>query len=125
MVGVRSLASESLPHHEAKSLTAGNILVDFDGFRVVVASELVDLTFQEFELLRIFISQPDTVIPYDDLEGALWGAVSERNRLRLGVLLCRLRAKLAASHPYRFETVRGRGYGLLAPRRGAAARAKK
>ncbi len=28
--------------------------------------------------------------------------------------------KLAASHPYRFETVRGRGYGLLAPRRSVS-----
>jgi DNA-binding response OmpR family regulator len=119
MVGVRSLADESVPH-EAKALTVGNILVDVDGFRVVVADALIDLTFQEFELLRIFVSQPDSVILYDELERALWGSVGERNRLRLGVLLCRLRAKLAASHPYRFETVRGRGYGLRAPRRSGS-----
>ena len=118
MPGATSLVNESLPQHEARSLAVGNIVVDFDGFRVVVAGALIDLTFQEFELLRIFVSQPDSVILYDELALALWGSVGERNRLRLGVLLCRLRAKLAASHPYRFETVRGRGYGLLAPRRG-------
>ncbi|MCI0777243.1 MAG: helix-turn-helix domain-containing protein [Chloroflexi bacterium] len=56
----------------------------------------------------------------DELALALWGSAGDRKRLRLGVLLCRLRAKLAASDPYRFETVRGRGYGLLAPRRGGS-----
>ena len=88
----------------------------------MVANALIDLTFQEFELLRMFVSQPDSVILYDELALALalWGSVGERTRLRLGVLLCRLRAKLAASHPYRFETVRGRGYGLLAPRRSGS-----
>ena len=117
MPGVTSLVNEARPQHEAKPLTVGNIVVDFGGFRVMVANALIDLTFQEFELLRMFVSQPDSVILYDELALALWGFVGERNRLRLGVLLCRLRAKLAASHPYRFETVRGRGYGLLAPRR--------
>ncbi len=117
MPGVRSLVNESLPSHEAKSLTVGNIVVDFDGFRVMVEDALTDLTFQEFELLRIFVSQPDSIILYDELALALWGSAGDRKRLRLGVLLCRLRAKLATSHPYRFETVRGRGYGLLAPRR--------
>lgn len=120
MVGVTSLVNESRPHQEARTLSVGNIVVDFDGFRVVVAGVLVDLTFQEFELLRIFVSQPDSVILYDELALALWGSAGERKRLRLGVLLCRLRAKLAASDPYRFETVRGRGYGLLAPRRGGS-----
>ena len=119
MVGVTSLVNEPLPQHEARPLTVGNIVVDFGGFRVMVADALIDLTFQEFELLRMFVNQPDSVILYDDLALALWGFVGDRNRLRLGVLLCRLRAKLAASHPYRFETVRGQGYGLLAPRRGA------
>ncbi len=118
MPGVTSLVNESLPSREAKSLAVGNIVVDFDGFRVMVEDALIDLTLQEFELLRIFVSQPDSIILYDELALALWGTADERNRLRLGVLLCRLRAKLAASHPYRFETVRERGYGLLAPRVG-------
>ena len=120
MVGVTSLFKEPLPQHEAKPLTVGNIVVDFGGFRVMVADALIDLTFQEFELLRIFVRQPDSVILYDELALALWGSAGDRKRLRLGVLLCRLRAKLAASHPYRFETVRGRGYGLLAPRRSGS-----
>ncbi len=44
MPGVRSLVNESLPSREAKSLTVGNIVVDFDGFRVTVADALIDLT---------------------------------------------------------------------------------
>ena len=80
MPGSTSLANESLPEHEAKSLTVGNIVVDFDGFRVVVADAHVDLTFQEFELLRIFVGHQDSVILYNALETALWGSVGERNR---------------------------------------------
>ena len=125
MVDVTSLLKESLAKHEARTLTVGNIVVDFDGFRVSVEGVLIDLTLQEFELLRMFVSQPDSIILYDELALALWGSTGDRNRLRLGVLLCRLRAKLAASHPYRFETVRGRGYGLLAPRRRGAAKSSR
>lgn len=120
MVGVTSPIKEPLPQHEARSLVVGNIVVDLDGFRVMVEDVLIDLTFQEFELLRIFVSRPDSIILYDELAVALWGSVGNRKRLRLGVLLCRLRAKLSGSDPYRFETVRGRGYGLVAPRRGSA-----
>jgi DNA-binding response OmpR family regulator len=115
MGGVTSLAREPRPQQKAGWLTAGNIAVDLDGFRVVVAEARVDLTFQEFELLKVLLSQPDSIVQYDELALALWGSAGGRKRRRLGVLICRLRAKLAASHPYRFETVRGRGYGLVAP----------
>lgn len=98
---------------EAIVLLAGNVAIDAASYRVAVAGEPVALTYQEFELLRLFVSQPGRIIPYDMLAGTLWNSTGPKEVRRLGVTVCRLRVKLAASWPYRIETVRGRGYGLV------------
>ncbi len=95
-----------------EALAAGNIVVDVASYRVTVDDAPVVLTYQEFELLRLLITQPDRIMPYELLARALWSSTGQKKVRRLGVVVCRLRAKLAASWPYRIETVRGRGYGL-------------
>lgn len=96
-------------------LSAGNVSVDVSGYRVTVGGQAVRLTYKEFELLRLFVSQRDRVLSYEELARALWGSTGRSERRRLGVVVCRLRAKLAASWPYRIETVQRRGYGLVQP----------
>ena len=95
--------------------SAGNVSVNLASYRATVADEPVELTYLEFELLRLFVSQRDHILPYEELARALWGSTGRSERRHLGVVVCRLRAKLAASWPYRIETVRGRGYGLAQP----------
>src|SRR3954462_4148023 len=104
-------------------LTLGNLSLNLDNFRVVVGSNVVDLTYSELELLNLFFGQPDRVIPYEEMTRVLWEN-AERGSLRhLNVLVHRLRAKLAGSDPYVIETVRGRGYGLLKSREAEVAEA--
>jgi DNA-binding response OmpR family regulator len=94
----------------------GNLSLNLDNYRVGVGSEVVNLTFHELELLRIFFAQPDRVISYDDITRLLWGNTHRPTLRHLNVLVHRLRAKLTDSRPYVIETVRGRGYGLLKSR---------
>ena len=102
----------------------GNLSLNLDNYRVGVGSEVVNLTFHELELLRIFFAQPDRVIAYEEITRQLWGD-TERGTLRhLNVLVHRLRSKLGSSEPYSIETVRGRGYGLLKSRASEAARVR-
>lgn len=94
-------------------LSLGNLSVDLATFKVTVGMKPTDLTYQEFELLRHLVDFRNRVISFDVLSGLLWGSTGPRETRRLNVLVCRLRSKLRSSFPYRVETVRGRGYGLL------------
>ena len=94
-------------------LTLGNVNVDLATYKVTVAARPANLTYQEFELLRYLVDFRDRVVSFDVLSGLLWGSTGPRETRRLNVLVCRLRSKLRNSFPYRLETVRGRGYGLI------------
>jgi DNA-binding response OmpR family regulator len=95
-------------------LSAGNIRASMALYQAWVGGKQVDLTYKEFELLRFLLSNPDRILSYDDLVDVLWPQGGPGVRRRLGVVVCRLRAKLAGSWPYRIQTVRHRGYGLTA-----------
>jgi DNA-binding response OmpR family regulator len=94
-------------------LNVGNIELDLSTFRVSVGTRPANLSYQEFEMLRYLAGFPDRVASFSALSGFLWGTQGQKENRRLNVLVCRLRGKLADSAPYRLETVRGRGYGLL------------
>lgn len=98
---------------EPANVIVGNIALDLSTYRVSVASRPANLSYQEFELLRLLAGSPDRVASFASLSNFLWGTQGQRENRRLNVLVCRLRSKLAESAPYRLETVRGRGYGLL------------
>ena len=97
-----------------ETLSLGNLEVDSSLFRLRIANRPVELSYFEFELMRMLSEQPDRVLPYDTLTNGLWSATGRNETRRLQVLVHRLRAKLVGSHPYNVETVRGRGYGLVA-----------
>jgi DNA-binding response OmpR family regulator len=97
----------------------GNVRIDLKTFAVTVKDRAVYLTYFEFELLKTLCRQVDRIVNYDALCQALWQSEGPRERRRLNVAICRLRTKMAASWPYRVETVRGRGYGFLANTRPA------
>jgi len=80
--------------------------------RLEVASAEVELTHQEFELLRLLLLSPDCVLASEWICDAIWGTSGVRLRKRLAVVVSHLRAKLLRSAPYAIECVRCRGYGL-------------
>lgn len=92
----------------------GNVRINMATFAVFVRDKAVDLTFYEFELLKLLCREVDRIVNYDALCQGLWHSIGQRERRRLSVAICRLRSKLDASWPYKVETVRGRGYGFIA-----------
>jgi DNA-binding response OmpR family regulator len=101
------------PANAEEVISLGNLEVDKGLFSLRIANRPVELSYFEFELLRILSEQPDRILPYDTLTGGLWNVTGRNETRRLQVLVHRLRAKLIGSHPYNIETVRGRGYGLV------------
>lgn len=92
----------------------GNLSMNLDNYRFTIGGDVIDLSYHEVELLHVFAENANRVLSYEFLAEAIWRS-SDRAAIRhLNVLVHRLRAKLAGSKPYWIETVRGRGYGLLA-----------
>ena len=98
----------------ATAIELGNLRIDPGSYEVSIDGRSVDLTHQEFELLVLLALDAGRVHSYAKLVRALWQVEGPKALRRLNVATCRLRAKLAGSRPYRIETVRRRGYGLLA-----------
>jgi DNA-binding response OmpR family regulator len=106
-------SATSLSNFREELIEAGNLTLNPANYRVTVAGRAVELTYREFDFLRFLASRPDRVIDFRELTQALWQAQGHKEVRRLNVLAVRVRAKLAGSAPYRIETVRGRGYGLV------------
>src|SRR5512134_409446 len=87
-----------------EALSLGNLEVDKGLFSLRIANRPVELSYFEFELIRILSAQPDRILPYDTLTGGLWSVTGRNETRRLQVLVHRLRAKLIGSHPYNIET---------------------
>jgi len=101
-------------------LVLGDLVINLSTYGVSVNQRTVDLTYYEFELIRRLAEEPDKIIDYDTLCQAVWSSSGRREKRRLTVAVCRIRAKLAGLTAYGLETVRGRGYGLLRRRRESA-----
>jgi|SRR5581483_1161463 len=105
---------------EHRKLLLGNLEIDYDTFRVWVGEEYVALGMREFDALALLAAEPDRVLPVEEITEALWRASGRVYSRRLSVMIYRLRHKLARSHPYSIESVRGRGYGLMSIQRTPA-----
>ena len=97
--------SEVLSHHGIQMDTAQHI-VTMDGTRV-------ELTFKEYELLRIFMENPGRVFTRDQLLASIWGDSYAGETRTVDVHIGTLRSKLMRCGTY-IETVRGVGYRLRA-----------
>ena len=86
-------------------------MVNLDGHTVTADGEKVALTFKEFELLKLLLSQPGIVFTRDKLMEEVWGTDYCGESRTVDMHVRTLRQKLGA-YGDRIETVRGVGYRL-------------
>jgi DNA-binding response OmpR family regulator len=98
---------------------SGEEVLEIDGMRIDVPrraverdGEAVQLTYVEFEILRVLAASPGRVFSRAALLEALWGSSSYRDPRTIDVHIRHLREKLErdASSPELIFTVRGAGY---------------
>lgn len=96
-------------------LRVGPIVMDTDRHAVTVAGQDVALPLREFELLEMFLRNPDRVLTRSQLIDRVWGANYVGDTKTLDVHVKRIRAKIepAPSAPTVLLTVRGLGYKLV------------
>ncbi len=112
---VRALLRRRLGSAHDERLAFADIVLDPTAHEVHRGDRLIDLTAQEFDLLRHFLIHPRQVLSRSQLLDAVWGLPVATASNVVDVYVGYLRAKLeAAGEPRLIHTVRGVGYVLRA-----------
>ena len=95
----------------AHLLQSGGISVDLDAHTVTANGQRVELTFKEFELLRLFLQHPGMAFTRDQLMEQVWGTDYYGETRTIDMHIRTLRQKLGICGEH-IATVRGVGYRM-------------
>lgn len=92
-----------------------DVLVSFDSMEVWKKDQRVQLTAQEFRVLKYFIEHPGRAISRDELLNDVWGYQNYPSTRTVDNHILRLRQKLEtdASNPCHFVTLHRSGYRFV------------
>ena len=105
---LRRCHPESAPE-EAPLLHSGEVVLDPGKHTVTVAGSRVELTYKEYELLRLFLREPGMVFTRETLMSRVWGETYFGESRTVDMHIRTLRQKLGPEGK-RIGTVRGVGY---------------
>lgn len=94
---------------EIKFLQLGNITLDHERHIVQVDGNVVELTFKEYELLRLLMTNPSVVLSREVIMRHVWGTEFEGESRTVDMHIKTLRQKLGDTGS-RIRTVRNVGY---------------
>lgn len=106
---VKAVLRRSQPQQASKVLKVGGLVVHLDEHTVVVDGSRVQLTYKEFELLRVFLSHPGMVYTREQLFSQVWKLDYMGDSRTLDSHIRTLRQKLDG-YGKMIETVRNVGY---------------
>ena len=95
---------------EDEELSVGNIRINLKEYALYLNNEKVDLTYKEFELIRLFLQNRGLVFSRKDLLGRIWGMEYIGGTRTVDVHIRRLRSKIGDEFSAIIETVRNVGY---------------
>ena len=110
---VKAVLRRCQPKSAAHVLQSGSISVDLDAHTVMADGRRVELTYKEFELLRLFLQHPGMAFTRDQLMEKVWGTDYYGETRTIDMHIRTLRQKLGPCGE-RIGTVRGVGYRLEA-----------
>jgi two-component system alkaline phosphatase synthesis response regulator PhoP len=103
-----------------RPISVGSLRIDPRRRQAVVGDRQLDLRAREFDLLFALARDPGVVLTRDSLLEDVWGTDFPGETRTVDVHVAEVRKKLGDDGP-QVETVRGVGYRLVPPPRGAAA----
>ena len=110
---IRAVLRRMNRRQERETLTHGGILMDNARHTVTADGQPVTLTLKEYNLLKLFMENPDRVFSRDELISAVWGDEHAGESRTVDVHIGTLRTKLGRSGGA-IQTVRGVGYRMEA-----------
>ncbi|MGO1592626.1 MAG: response regulator [Ancrocorticia sp.] len=112
---LRRSSAENSDEEAGEVLRVGHIEMDTGGHEVSVSGEDVQMPLREFELLELFMNNPDRVLTRSQILDRIWGLNYIGDTKTLDVHVKRIRAKIEKDpgKPTVLVTVRGLGYKLV------------
>ena len=108
---VKALLRRSGRTHSSPVLTFQNIKMEEDKHVVSVSEKPCELTFKEYELLKLLLTNAGIVVGRDTILEKVWGTDFEGESRTLDMHIKTLRKKLGDAGVY-IKTVRNVGYIL-------------
>ena len=108
IVRIQRLLSES--GEEDDSITIGPFRINLKEYSVYLKNEKLDLTYKEFEILRLLAQNPGTVFSRKELLNIIWGMEYIGGTRTVDVHIRRIRIKLGNEFNSIIETIRNVGY---------------
>jgi len=92
-----------------------DVSIDFSKMELKRGDRLIDMTPQEFKILKYFAQNPERVISRDELLNEVWGYNCYPATRTVDNHILKLRQKLEADpeNPVHFRTVHGAGYKFV------------
>jgi DNA-binding response OmpR family regulator len=95
-------------------IKVGDLIIDLEGYEAHVRDRRLELTHQEFELLKFLAQQRGKVFTREQLLQRVWGYRYYGGTRTVDIHVRRLRAKLGPGVDDLIETVRNVGYKMRA-----------
>lgn len=111
----RVVAARSGRQKASTSIQVGDLSIDTDRYEVRVSGQKVDLTYKEYELLRVLAGNPGRVFSREVLLRTVWEYDYFGGTRTVDVHIRRLRSKIQDVKNRFIETVWNVGYRFRAP----------
>ena len=109
--GADDYLRRSMQNHEIKQMKVGEIELNDEKRQVKVSGEPITLTYKEYELLKMLMSNTGIVLQREDIMVRIWGMDYEGESRTLDMHIKTLRHKLGDAGK-KIRTVRNVGYQL-------------
>lgn len=106
---VKALLRRSMKGLKERVITIGEISLDVERRKVTVAGERYELTYKEYELLKLLMNNAGIVTPREEILSKVWETDFEGESRTIDMHIKTLRQKLGSS-ANRIKTVRNVGY---------------
>ncbi len=108
---VKAVLRRTTKDISSENIAIGSISLNEKSHKVIVNGEKVDLTHKEFELLKLFMKNPNIVFTRDALMSQIWGTDYIGETRTVDMHIKTLRQKLGSAGS-QIKTVIGVGYRL-------------
>lgn len=108
---VKAVLRRVVARDSSQVLHMGNLEMNKNNHVVSVCGKRTELTLKEYEMLRLFMENPNTVFTRDQIFDTIWGSDCIGESRTVDVHIGTLRSKLGECGAY-IETVRGVGYRM-------------
>lgn len=103
-------------------ISAGDLTLDLESYDLACNGKSIHLSYKEFSIARILMSNPGTVVSKDTLIAKAWGIESSASDNNVEAYISFLRKKLAhLGSAAKVETIRKAGYRFVAGEAGDSA----